>query len=104
MTVCGDGDVADVMRSDEIDVRSRPAERAVDPGLVGLLNHVKYGVVVRARGNVLDDGAAVSPFDCGDCRALWSRGQVNSGGDHRSTLWRQEILEPRLSSLQVRIS
>jgi hypothetical protein len=40
--VCADADVAGVMRGHETDECGRPAERAVNPGLVGPLNRLEY--------------------------------------------------------------
>jgi hypothetical protein len=75
-----------LMRGHEAGERSRPAERAVDPGLVCLLHGLEYHLVVGARDDILDDGAASSPFDSGDCSPLRLRGQINPGSDHRSRL------------------
>ena len=90
MPVCGDTEVTRAMGSHELDECIRPAEWAVDPGLAGLLHHLENGLVLGARDNILDDGAADSPFDTGDCSPLWLRTKVNPGGDHRPTLLRQE--------------
>jgi hypothetical protein len=75
--------VTRVMRGHEADECGRPAERAVNPGLVGPLNHLEYDLVVGGSGDILDNGAADSPFDSSDCGPLWLRGKVNTRGDHR---------------------
>src|ERR1035441_567758 len=62
MPVCGDADVTPVVRSNELDECSRPAEWAVDPGLAGLLHHLEYDLVVGARDNILDDGTVGGPL------------------------------------------
>jgi hypothetical protein len=90
MSVCGDAELTSVMGSHELDECSRPAEWAVDPSLAGLLHRLEYDLVVGVRDNILDDSAVGSPFDTGGCSPLWLRTKVNPGGDHRSTLLRQE--------------
>ena len=86
----GKADVTRVMRGHETDECSRPAERAVDPGLVSPLYHLEYGLVIGATDDILNDGTASSPFDGGDCSPLRLRGKVNPSSDHRSRLLRQE--------------
>jgi len=104
MPVFEDGEVTRMMGSHELDECSRPAEWAVDPGLADLLHYLEYGFVVSAREDILDDGAAGSPFDTGDCSPRWLRTKVNPGGDHRSTLLRQKSENHLLSCIVGGIS
>jgi hypothetical protein len=102
MPVCGDADVTPVVRSNELDECSRPAEWAVDPGLAGLLHHLEYDLAVGVRDNILDDGTVGGPFDTGDCSSLGLRSKVNPGSDHRSNLLRQES-ESHLLSCRLQV-
>jgi hypothetical protein len=68
---------------------SRPAERAIDPGLAGPFHHPEHVFGVGAADNILDDSATSRPFHSGGCGPLRLRGKVNPGGNHRSRLLRQ---------------
>jgi hypothetical protein len=62
----GDGDLMYVMRGREADEVGWPAERAVDPGLVGRPHHPRDGLIVDAAGRLLDDSAPGTPLNYGD--------------------------------------
>jgi len=78
--------MASVVGGDEVGERGWPAERAVDPGLVGLLDGLDDDIIVGGADDVFDDRAAVSPFDAGKRRPFRHRGQVYPGSDHRQRL------------------
>jgi hypothetical protein len=71
------------MGGHETDECGRPAERAVNPGLVGPLNCLEYDLVVGRAGDILDNGVAGSPFNRGDRGPLRLRSKVNPRGNHR---------------------
>jgi hypothetical protein len=54
--ICADAEVTCVMGGHETDECGRPAERAVNPGLVGPLNCLEYDLVVGRAGDILDNG------------------------------------------------
>jgi hypothetical protein len=77
------------MSGHEADECSRPAERAIDPGLAGPFHQPEHVFVVGATDNILDDGATSRPFQSRGCAPLRLRGKVNPGGNPRSRLLRQ---------------
>jgi len=60
--------MADLVGSHETDECARPAERAVDPRLAGLLDGLEDDIVAGRIDNVPDDRVAGSPFDTGQRR------------------------------------
>ena len=76
-TVIRNADMARAVGGHEIDECGRPAERAVDPSLVGLLNCLEYGLVPGRTGNISDGRAACSPFNTGQCRPFRHRSEVH---------------------------
>ena len=84
----GQAGMAGVMGGHEMDERVRPAERAVDPGLAGPVDHAHDGVIVDPAADVPDDCAGACPLDGGQSRSFRSCGQINPRGYHRHRLLR----------------
>ena len=71
-----------VMRSHEADEPGRPAGRAVDPGLAGLLHRPHDELIAGTARGFLDDSTASAPPGNGDRGPCRLSGKVNSGSDH----------------------
>src|SRR5262249_1554765 len=82
-SIPGQADIADMMGSHEINEGVRPAEWAVNPGFVGLLNLIEDDVVVSRAGNDTDDRASARPFDARQRGSRRHYGKIYPGSYHR---------------------
>ena len=82
----GQAGMAGVMGGHEMDERVRLAERAVDPGLAGPVDHAHDGVIVGPAADVPDDCAGAGPLDGGHSRSFRSCDQINPRDYHRHRL------------------
>lgn len=60
----------------------RPAQRAVQSGLVGGMHACEDGLVIRAHSHVNHLSAADAPIDNGDSRVARFRRQINTDRSH----------------------